>query len=96
MNKLVNQCRICRYFKTTTLVQRIIPLPEERVTPSPQLKHVGIDFLAPLYIKNEFQEAEKSVYVMCNTWSTSGAHTQHDNRKFSISFDKEDVEKRQD
>ena len=71
MNKLVNQCRIYRYFKTTTLVQRITPLPEERVTPSPQLKHVGIDFLGPLYIKNEFQEAERSS-VCLFTWSATG------------------------
>ena len=70
MNKLVNQCRIYRYFKTTTLVQRITPLPEERVTPSPQLKHVGIDFLGPLYIKNEFQEAERSS-VCLFTWSAT-------------------------
>ena len=43
------------------------PLPEERVTPSPPFKHVGIDFLRPLHIKNEFQEAEKS-YVCLFTW----------------------------
>ena len=36
-------------------------LPEERVTLTLPFAHVGIDFLGPLYMKNEFQEAEKAL-----------------------------------
>ena len=37
-----------------------------------------------------------SIYVLCNRWSTSRAHTQHDHQTFFIGFDKDDVEKRHD
>ena len=62
VKKVVNQCRIYCYFKTTSLVQKIALLPEDQWH-HPQCWHNSIDFLGPLYIKNEFQEAEKARVV---------------------------------
>ena len=50
------------------------PLPTERVTPSPPFTHVGIDFLGPLYIKNAFQEAEKSYVCLFTCCATRAVH----------------------
>ena len=50
------------------------PLPVERVTPSPPFTHVGIDFLGPLYIKNAFQEAEKSYVCLFTCCATRAVH----------------------
>ena len=62
------------YFKTTSLVQKMAPLPEERVSPSPPFTHVGIDFLGPLYIKNEFQKAEKAYVCVFRRCVTRAVH----------------------
>ena len=40
----------------------------------PPFIHVGIDFLGPLYIKNEFQEAGKAYVCLFTRCATRAAH----------------------
>ena len=95
VNKLVNQCRICRYFKTTTLVQRITSSDTILTAQTCRYWFSGT-FVHQEWIPRSWEVFCLSIYVICNRLSTSGAHTHHDNRTLCISFDKEDVEKRQD
>ena len=44
------------------------------ITPSPPFAHVGIDFLGPLYVKNEFQEAEKAYVCLFTRCATRAEH----------------------
>ena len=75
--------------------------PSGAVTPSSPFAQVVIDFLGPLYIENEFQEAEKAYVCLFTCCATRAVHleltcSQHDHRKLSIAFEKDDVKKGQD
>ena len=66
VTKVVNQCRICRYFKATSVVQRWHLSGEERATPFTLFTHVGIYFLGSLFIKNEMK-AYVCLFTCCAT-----------------------------
>ena len=48
--------------------------PSGTITPSRQFAHVGIDFLGPLYVKTEFQEAEKAYVCLFTCCATRAVH----------------------
>ena len=62
---------MCHLPKTTVgpCGQKMGPLPEERVTPSPQFSDIGIDFAGPLYVKE--RTIVKKTYVCLFTCASS-------------------------
>jgi hypothetical protein len=53
VGKLINSCHICRKWEGGPFkMPKMPPLPTIRVSPSAPFTYVGLDYLGPLYIKN--------------------------------------------
>ena len=48
----VKNCLVCHHYQTKPFMQKMAPLPEERIKPAPQFTNVGLDFASPLFLKD--------------------------------------------
>ena len=69
VKRIIRKCVICQRQRVGPCGQKMGPLPEERVTPSPPFSDIGIDFAGPLYVKE--RTIVKKTYVCLFTCASS-------------------------
>ena len=69
VKRIIRKCVICQRQRVGPCDQKMGPLPEERVTPSPAFSDIGIDFAGPLYVKE--RTIVKKTYVCLFTCASS-------------------------
>ena len=69
VKRIIRKCVICQRQRVGPCGQKMGPLPEERVTPSPPFSDIGIDFAGPLYVKE--RTIVKKTYVCVFTCASS-------------------------
>jgi len=57
VRQVVKNCLLCRHYQTKPYMQRMAPLPSDRITPAPPFTNVGLDFAGPLYLKDTNDKA---------------------------------------
>ena len=48
---------MCCQFYTKPVLQKMAPLPADRIVPAPTFANIGLDFAGPLYLKNNSEKA---------------------------------------
>ena len=56
VNSVINECRKCKEKFKKLAVQKMSPLPVERLKPSPPFQNIGVDYFGPFEIKGEVQK----------------------------------------
>ena len=56
VNSVISKCRTCKEKFKKLSVQKMSPLPEQRIKPSPPFQNVGLDYFGPFEIKGEVQK----------------------------------------
>ena len=69
VKRIIRKCVTCQRQHVGPCGQKMGPLPEERVTPSPPFSDIGIDFAGPLYVKE--RTIVKKTYVCLFTCALS-------------------------
>ena len=57
LRQTVKNCLVCRHYHTKPFMQKMAPLPEDRIKPAPPFTNVGLDFTCPLSLKNSSEKA---------------------------------------
>ena len=68
VKRTTRKCVICQKQHVS---QKMGPLPEEKVIPSPPFSHISIDFVGPLYVKERASVKKTNLCVF--TWASSHA-----------------------
>lgn len=82
----------CKQFAAEQLVApEIAPLPDMKAVRIRPFQHAGVDFVGPLYIKNDTGEAVKmyhAVYMSHNPCSSFGTHPWYDSTNLPNQLEK--------
>ena len=57
VRQTVKNCLVCRHYHTKPFMQKMAPLPEDRIKRAPPFTNVGLDFACPLSLKDSSEKA---------------------------------------
>ena len=62
VRKVISKCQVCRRLEGSAYkMPPFAPLPKSRVSEGPPFSHIGIDYMGPMYIKEDNQQ--KKVWI---------------------------------